>query len=180
MAYSDLSTVNTSDVANASWANQVKDNFTAVKPRVLQLHPQQYDGVYNSTSNLNGPVAFLGSSIAAGYALYSFLVPADFSSLKKAVARVVTYQTGNFAWNVTSNRALPGETLTAHVISGATTITAASSGILQELDISTILPSSGLTANQTISITFVRHGESSLDTIDTLGIFGPVDLEYNV
>ncbi len=182
MAYSDLSTVNTSDVANASWANQVKDNFIAVKPRILQPIATVFGGTYAIGTLAHFPSFQLGSSNQTGYALHGFLIPSDFSSIKKAVARVASLETGNFVYSVLSNFAAPGEAYDAHVNATAEVLhtVAISSGIITEIDISTCFPTSGIAANQSMGLRFTRKGASSDDTIETFSLVGPLDIEYNV
>ncbi len=182
MAYSRLNPVTSSGVITKTWGDQVDSNFEAVKPRILQPIATVFGGTYAIGTLAHFPSFQLGSSNQTGYALHGFLIPSDFSSIKKAVARVTSLETGNFVYSVLSNFAAPGEAYDAHVNATAevTHTVAISSGIITEIDISTCFPSTGIVANQSMGLRFTRKGASSDDTIETFALVGPLDIEYNV
>ncbi len=182
MAYSRLNPVTSSGVITKTWADQVDSNFEAVKPRILQPVAVLYTGTY-SVGGLGAMSAvYLGNASDLGIAYHSYLIPSDFSSIKKAVARVVSLQTGNVAYALFSNFAAPGERYDAHANTTSVVdhITALSSGIITEIDITTCFPSTGIVANQSMGIEFMRNGASTGDTVSQVALVGPLDIEYNV
>ncbi len=180
MAYTALTTVNTSDVANASWANLVKDDLDALKARQVSLYPHGISGDFANQA-LGGHFAVLAGSAASAGALAfdEWMVPSDFNTLTKAVIRAAAGEDGNLRYSVGTGIGDIGSSYTAGQVAYNTTATLAVNSFKYfEIDISSLLPASSLSPDQTVSMYIQRIANSSLDTIDSLYVFGAYIL-YN-
>lgn len=178
MVFVPVSHVSAGDDIDHTTINTIADDLDAVRPRILQpvaiylINTAVYGGLSYT------PIIALGDASSLGTAAWSFLVPADFASLSKAVVRYQAHQSGNVRYQLFSSHSAIGEAYTAHQITGTTTTLAVTADQQGEIDVSAAF--TGMAANVTHGFYFARHGEDALDTIADFWIQPWLDIEYSV
>lgn len=134
-----------------------------------QPHTQSETGVLDTAISRHG-AASIGDASSAGRIRLSIPIPTGYNTLTKAVVIVISAETGDLRWEVSTVWGADGEQVGANSDSISTTTRGMTANQIDEIDVTAAL--TGLAAGDRLGFQFNRAGSDGADTIATLFVLG--------